>query len=133
MLKNSSEIAVLTELTAILLSIGVLAFSAWRYTSIKASELKESRFNKYHQLIKAISKGADQEGLMKIQSQRAFIYELRNFPEYKDLTIKLLKHLLDDWTHAQATNLHLLKEEVDDTVSYLQSNKLSEFIGRCWK
>lgn len=83
-------IAIFVTKIAFIVSISILAFSAFRYTKTRKEELTNIRYEKYHQLIRGISTGEDSDGLLRLVSQRAYIYELRHFPEYKVLAIRLL-------------------------------------------
>lgn len=97
----------------------VLAFSAFRYVSLRRDELKNQRYEKYHTLLLKISRGVDSQGLLKLVSQRAFIYELRHFPEYGDLTKRLLESLLSEWKEDPDRNAKLTLE-IQDTMKSLK-------------
>lgn len=57
---------------------------------------------------------------MKLVSQLAYVYELRNFPEYADLTEKLLTHLKADWAQSGDPQKNAkLSEAIDDTLKSL--------------
>lgn len=114
----------LTTIGAFLLAIGSLAFSARRYIRITEKTQESERFEIYHKLIKTISRGADESGALKLVSQIAYIYELRNFPEYKDLTETLLNQLGIQWAEGESErNFPLLKKAIDDTLASLQQRK----------
>ncbi|EGQ8107655.1 hypothetical protein I7096_005099 [Vibrio parahaemolyticus] len=107
-----SDLASWATIGAFLISLVSIAFSAKRYLSIREKELASERFTRYHDLIKAISKGADADGDLKMVSQIAYIYELRNFPEYSDLTKSTLLRLSEEW---QTNNPHKEKDRVLNT------------------
>jgi len=117
--KNMIEIGVVFTVLAFLLSIIVLAFSAFRYVSLRKDELKNHRYEHYHSLLLKVSRGADTQGPLKLISQRAFIYELRHFPEYRALTTRLLESLLSEWKEDLEKNAKLTFE-IQDTIRALK-------------
>ncbi len=119
LINNSSDIVIFITLLTFVISVAVLAFSAFRYVSIRREELRNERYEKYHKLMRDISKGYDTEGPMKLVSQRAFIYELRHFPEYKKLTVRLLEALLGEWREKPEVNAKLTLE-IQDPISALE-------------
>lgn len=118
LIKNSNDIVILLTIFAFVVSVAVLAFSAFRYVSIRRDELKNERYNKYHSLLRDISMGADDQGPMKLVSQRAFIFELRHFPEYRKLTVRLLESLLSEWREKPEVYAKL-SIEIQDTITVL--------------
>ncbi|WP_036302802.1 hypothetical protein [Methylotenera sp. L2L1] len=117
--QNLNEIGVACTVLAFLFSLIVLAFSAFRYVSLRRDELKNQRYDQYHELLLKISRGTDTQGLLKLASQRAFIYELRHFPEYSSLTKRLLESLLNEWKEDTEKNVKLTFE-VQDTIKALK-------------
>ena len=117
--QNLNEIGVVFTVLAFVLSLIVLAMSAFRYVSVRRDELKNLRYVRYHTLLRNISTGADGVGLVKLISQRAFIYELRHFPEYGVLTKRLLDSLLAEWKEKPAISA-ILTFEIQDTISAIK-------------
>lgn len=116
--------ASIATIGAFLVTLISIAFSAKRYLNIKSREEEVSRFETYHKLLKTISKGSDEDGILKLVSQIAYIYELRNFPEYKELTKKTLNKLKEEWSKNGPPNTQpSLKEAIDDTISYIEASK----------
>ena len=119
-----SDAASIATIAAFLVTLISIAFSARRFIIIREKEQESQRFTTYHRLIKTISKGSDEEGVLKLASQLAYIYELRNFPEYSDLTENLLNRLRVQWSKNEAGDtLEQLKEAIDDTLAYIQQKK----------
>ncbi|WFC61507.1 hypothetical protein EWH21_07140 [Pseudomonas sp. REST10] len=114
-----NEIGSIATILAFIFSVAVLAFSAYRYVSLRKDELKNQRYERYHLLLRNISQGQDTDGPLKLVSQRAFIYELRHFPEYKHLTIRLLQSLLTEWQE-DAGKSEKLNYEIQETIKTLQ-------------
>ncbi|WP_089086429.1 hypothetical protein [Aquitalea magnusonii] len=117
--QNLNEISAVFTVLAFVLSVMVLAFSAFRYVTIRRDELNSQRYEKYHSLLQKISRGQDGDGILKLVSQRAFIYELRHFPEYSDLTKRLLESLLSEWKDDSDKNTKLAFE-IQDTIKSLK-------------
>lgn len=117
--QNLNKIGVSFTVLAFLLSLGVLAFSAYRYVTVRRDELRNQRYERYHTLLMKVSRGTDDQGLMKLVSQRAFIYELRHFPEYSALTRRLLESLLSEWKNDPDKNAKL-SFEIQDTIKSLK-------------
>lgn len=116
-----NDLAAWASVIALLVTVGSIAFSARRYLHIRETELKKDRFTTYHRLVRTISAGSDEHGVMKLVSQLAFVYELRNFPEYGDLTQKLLTHLREEWTPGETEHRRAkLHEAIDGTLANLQ-------------
>lgn len=116
---NMNEIGVAFTVLAFLLSVIVLAFSAYRYVSVRRDELRNQRYEQYHSLLLKISRGVDTQGPLKLVSQRAFIYELRHFPEYSGLTKRLLESLLSEWKENPDKSAKLTFE-IQDTIKSLK-------------
>ncbi len=114
-----NEIGSIATILAFIFSVAVLAFSAYRYVSLRKDELKNQRYERYHLLLLNISQGHDAGGPLKLVSQRAFIYELRHFPEYKYLTIRLLESLLSEWQEDAGKSVKL-SYEIQETIKALQ-------------
>jgi hypothetical protein len=117
--QNLNEIGVAFTVLAFLLSVIVLAFSAFRFVSLRRDELKHKRYEQYHALLLKISRGSDTQGPLKLVSQRAFIYELRHFPEYGALTKRLLESLLSEWKEDPDKSTKLTFE-INDTITTLK-------------
>ena len=114
-----NDIGVAVTVFTFIVSLAVLAFSAFRYVSIRREELRNNRYERYHKLLRDISKGYDFEGPLKLVSQRAFIFELRHFPEYSPLTRRLLESLLNEWKETPEKNA-ILALEIQDTIRSLE-------------
>ncbi len=117
--QNLSEIGVWVTVLTFLLSVAALAFSALRYVTVRRDELRNLRYEQYHALLLKISRGTDDQGLLKLVSQRAFIYELRHFPEYSALTKRLLESLLSEWKEDPEKSAKLTFE-IQDTIKALK-------------
>lgn len=114
--------ASLAGIIGLVITLGTIAFSVYRYLSIQENQNKSERFATYHQLLDKISKGEDERGLLKSVSQIAYIHEMKNFPEYSETTEIVLNQLLKEWkeNHPQQKDVDPLLVEA---VKYATNNK----------
>jgi hypothetical protein len=115
-----ADIGTIATILSLVLALGVLAFSALRYVRVRRDELRNLRYERYHSLLSIISRGSDVNGALKQISQRAYIYELRHFPEYKPLTIRLLRSLKSEWRKNGSAEIDVLESEIDETIIALE-------------
>ncbi|WP_318517443.1 hypothetical protein [Photobacterium leiognathi] len=103
---------------SLLIPLLAFAFSSYRYVNVKRGEQAQQRFENYHELIhKLVRAGSDGIGM---DSQKAIIFELRNYREYKSVTIRILEGLKVSWAGHSA-----LIEEIELTLSNL--NRIKPF------
>ena len=78
--------------------LGVLtaACGLYHYISIKRSEERARRFASYHDLVDALN-GNEKGDAPFIDRQIAVVYEMRNFPEYYPVTLRILQRSLLSW------------------------------------
>ncbi len=116
-----NDLAVWATLGAFIVPLIALAFSGYRWVVIRESELKAGRFQAYHRLIHNIIVGASEHGSMKLASQLAYIFELRNFPEYAALTLDVLRLLRKEWSaREEGEKRDELLKGVDETLAALE-------------
>lgn len=125
-----NDLAAWASVCALMVAVVSIAFSARRYLDIRGSDLKKDRFATYHRLIRTVSAGSDEHGIMKLVSQLAYVYELRNFPGYGDLTRELLSHLREEWARGE-DDLRKAKllEAIDETLAFLQGRITGRLSG----
>lgn len=118
-----TDIGTLATILSLITAVAALAFSAFRYVAVRRDELRNKRYKRYHQLLKTVSQGSDNTGPLKLISQRAYIYELRHFPEYKALTTRLLQALLTEWESNSSSHNPALNTEINETISALNQSQ----------
>lgn len=79
-----------------LLALGVAGSALYRFISIKRSEERARRFASYHELVEALN-GNMAGGAPYIDRQIAVVFEMRNFPEYYPVTLRILRRSLERW------------------------------------
>src|SRR5690554_1901018 len=97
LVKNLGDIAAFVTIAAFLVTLATLAFSAYRYVAGLRQAQEKARFMTYHRLLRIVSSGHDEQGLLKLVSQIAYIHELTNFKEYDALTYRTLRYLKHEW------------------------------------
>jgi hypothetical protein len=106
---NASAIGAILGICTFLISFASLAWSAWRFVAVRRDEQAQRKFENYHKLIGELVGGARENQQMKIDSQIAIVFELRNFPKYAPVSVRILIALRDEW-HAKGTFSRLIKE-----------------------
>ncbi len=86
----------------------------YRYLSQKREEQKDKRFQTYHQLIADLASPPGG----KLDRQIATVFELRNFPNYFELTKRIMTDLTILW-RSDPQNARLVTE-LDLTLSYIE-------------
>jgi len=74
-----------------------LAWTVYTYLTIKKQDLKERRFIAYHKLIQQLVERENPDQPMRLDRQIAIVFELRNFEEYFDVTLRILRGLKESW------------------------------------
>lgn len=115
----------------IIVSLLAAVYKFAQYVNIRRKEQTQKEFENYHSLIKNLSQ-PDTPGVpIKLDRQVAVVYELRAFPKYKDVTIRILQHWLalrekDPNNEACA----VLYKEMHLTVDYLKDNFVKRWFVR---
>ncbi|MDE1211869.1 hypothetical protein L9W86_17895 [Vibrio aestuarianus] len=117
LITNEFTFSEIVALCSLLVPLFAFAFSSYRYVNVKRNEQAQQRFENYHGLIHKLVRGKT-DGI-GMDSQRAIIYELRNYREYKSVTIRILEGLKVLWaSHSELT------KEIELTLLSLKSFKL---------
>ena len=113
-LNVAAQWATIGAFIAATVSLAVIAFQANRYMSTRQADQRQREFENYHQLVRDLAQGGE---TVRIAAQKAIIYELRNYPRYADISIRILISLQDEWRADDKTRL---LEEIDLTVADLK-------------
>jgi hypothetical protein len=95
---HADLIGAVIAVAGFILSLATLSFSAYRFVEVRRAEQRQLNFENYHKLIGALVGGSDINAVLKVDSQIAIIFELRNFREYADVSIRILNGLIDEWS-----------------------------------
>ena len=101
----------------------------WAFFKFK-EYLRDKRFTVYHQLIKELVEPEEPGIPLKLDRQIAIVYELRNFPEYYEISRRILEGLKEDW---KEQNLPRIIKEIDISLEYINKNKICKFMEKICK
>jgi hypothetical protein len=88
---------------AVLVSIVVAVIAFYNYIDVRRSEERGKQYDRYHRLLEDLNI-RNQDDAPFIDRQIAVVYELRNFPEYYPVTLRILKRSLPHWRHLEQTS-----------------------------
>ncbi len=98
---------------SVIIPLFVIAFSAWEYTENRKFETKQHTFENYHLIVERFT-GGDKGSVFVIVAN---IFELRNYPEYKEVSLKILNDMKLNWS---TTRIPLIEMEINATMRYLK-------------
>jgi hypothetical protein len=93
-----------------------------QYIDQRRLEEKDKRFTNYHKLIEGLVDHP--AGQPKLDRQIAIVFELRNYPEYFQVTVRILKGLQDSWLPT-GDSVKRLITEIDLTIDYINQQQHS--------
>lgn len=107
---------------------------ARRYLSQRRILIRDRRFRTYHTLIKDFVQPQQaaqpqqaqpgQAGQTWLDRQIAIAYELRNFPEYYNVTLRILRGLRAQWFEPPPAGGNRLLSEIDLTLAFVEWRRL---------
>lgn len=75
-------------------SVVAFLFAAWQYIDTRRQENRNQRFEQFHRVFEWVI-GRTTEGEPLVDTQQALaIYELGEFPEYREISLPIIKHYL---------------------------------------
>ena len=75
---------------ALAAAVGVIAWSSYRYLAVKEAEQRQRKFENFFETIRRVH---NKDG--SLIAQKSAIFELRNYPEYKDVILRICDDALD--------------------------------------
>ncbi|MEA2089090.1 MAG: hypothetical protein U9O55_04635 [Patescibacteria group bacterium] len=124
--ENGITITILFAFIGFIISI----LKVLQYWNLRTKELKVKRFKIYHDyLIRNLVQPDTNDGIMKLDRQIAIIYELKNFPEYYDVSIRILKGLKKHWKKDKNLDCRIF-EEIDLSIKSMEKNFISRFLNK---
>jgi hypothetical protein len=109
--------------------ITIFIGGVWSFFKFK-EYLKDRRFGIYHELIKELVEPESPDKPLKLDRQIAIIYELRNFPEYYEVSKRILKGLRENW---EDKSVQRAIQEIDISLEYMESNRICRLFWRLFK
>jgi hypothetical protein len=92
-------------------------WGAMEYVRKARSERIQNRFENYHRLIAELVDAPDDRPL-RLDRQLAIVFELQNYPEYRQPTLRILEHLRVVG-EKDVSKFKNLIAQIDDTVARL--------------
>jgi len=93
-------------------------FGAWKYLDARKLEAKNKRFEQFRQVFIWFA-GRDEKGQVLTAVQQAIAtYQLVEFPEYKSMSLPIIKHLIKQTQDEQPSSL--FREALLDVQQRLQ-------------
>lgn len=75
-------------------SVVAFLFTAWRYIDTRRQENRNQRFEQFHRIFEWVV-GRTPEGKPLVDTQQALAaYELGEFPEYREMSLPIIKYYL---------------------------------------
>jgi len=100
---------------ALVVPLCALAWSAWQYVMIQRREEARARFDNFFRIMDKIG-----EGQTSIASKIAAVYELRKYPEYRDLIVRFCR---DAAPRVLGDNAFMLSKEMELTALFYESGQ----------
>lgn len=88
---------------AVLVSILIALIAFYNYIAVRRAEEKGRQYDRYHRLLEDLNIRGQGDAPF-IDRQIAVVYELRNFPEYYPVTVRILKRSLGHWRFLEQTS-----------------------------
>lgn len=107
---------------------GIWGAAQWIFA--KLAERKKARFETYHGLVKDLTMGDG--GPLMADRQAATVYEMRRFPEYYPVSVKILDNLKTFWSESleKKQGSSALKRELEDSLNFMK-RRVSSRLYRC--
>lgn len=110
----------------IIISLFGIVIPLYKFISEKNLKQKDLRFKTYHLLIKDFVEPDKETGKIMLDRQIATCFELRNFPEYFEVTKRILSDLYLQW-NKDDRNKRIVKE-IKYTLKYITIYNCSFFV-----
>jgi hypothetical protein len=108
---------------AILLAALTFVWPVVQFILVRRKEQQAHEFEAFHRLIKELVSPDPDTKSIWIDRQMAAIFELRHFPRYYEVTIRILNGLREKWSADPDFKWRRLIEEIDLTVEYIRHRK----------
>lgn len=105
-----------------LFSIGAITWAAVHYINLQSKEVKQKRFETYHLLIRNFFEPLPNQEKPLLDRQIAIVFEMRNFPEYYEISLRMLEGLLPEWDKKQEWSR--LAAETKSTIKYIKDKQI---------
>jgi hypothetical protein len=116
----------LTSNAAALSIIGAAVAFVWsavQFILVRRKEQQAHEFETFHRLIKELVSPDPPTQVVWIDRQMAAVFELRNFPRYYEVTVRILAGLRDKWSADPAFEWPRLIAEIDMTLLHIRNKQ----------
>ena len=96
-------------------------WAAIEYVRKARSERIQTRFENYHRLVAELVDGPEDHPL-RLDRQLAIVFELQNYPEYREPTLRILEHLRIVG-ETDVLKFRNLIAQIDDTIAALSKGR----------
>lgn len=120
---------------ALLVTLLVAISGLVHYVSVRRAEERGKQYDRYHKLLQDLNVGFDGTA-QYIDRQVAVIYELRNFPEYWPVSIRILQRSMPRWKELRRSSSlavpalggspNNLFDEAALTIAYIKRRQLEK-------
>ncbi|MEJ8747621.1 MULTISPECIES: hypothetical protein [Phocaeicola] len=116
----------LLKIAGLIITLLGIIVPMYKFISEKNLKQRDLRFNTYHLLIKDLVEPDKETGKIMLDRQIATCFELRHFPEYFELTRRILCDLYSQW--GQDTRNERILKEIKYTLKYIKIYNYTFFI-----
>lgn len=118
---EQNELEMWLKIIGIIISFLAIIIPLYRYILDRSSKLKDARFITYHDLIKHLVEPENGKKNLMLDRQIAIVFELRNFPDYHELTYRMLLGLKEQWDKPiYADRNKRMIQEINYTTRYIE-------------
>lgn len=95
--KYSDALIVITSTFGVFVPLFIALLSLNKVSKEKTNELKIQSFRLFHEMIKCLD-NLDVNNPVGLTEQEAIVFEMRNYPQYKDFTKTMLNTRIKKWS-----------------------------------
>lgn len=113
----------------VFVTVLIALIGMFHYLSMKRAEERGKQYDRYHRLLEDLNASPRGDAPF-IDRQVAVVYELRNFPEYYPVTLRILERSMPRWKSLRSLSagvsgsVNTLYEEAQLTVNFIKRRQL---------
>ena len=104
---------------AILLAALTFVWLVVQFILVRRKEQRTQEFEAFHRLIKELVSPDPGTQSTWLDRQMAAVFELRHFPRYYEVTVRILRGLREQWGSIPNVKTRRLIEEIDLTLEHI--------------
>jgi hypothetical protein len=122
------------EFSALIISLLALIIPLWQYLNSKKQEQRQINLINFHEKIIRKISNRDPNANIGLEEQVAVIFELRNFPEYSPVIVRMLTDCIVRWEEEIIKYPHYksLIAEAKETMNFFSRNFISRFFNKLY-